>query len=77
MNKNIKPVLRRHSPPQNRKPVRCIETGVVYACVRDAADLLIEDEICVSPEDIRKVCLGRRATAGRLRWEYVDDLSVI
>ena len=77
MKKNIKPVLRRHSPPHNRKPVRCIDTGVVYACVRDAADLLIEEEICVSPEDIRKVCLGQRARAGQLRWEYVDDISVV
>jgi hypothetical protein len=76
MKKNIKPVLRRHSPPQNRKPVRCIETGVIYDCVRDAADILIENEISVSPEDIRKVCLGRRMTAGRFRWEYVDDASV-
>lgn len=76
MEKNAKPVLRRHSPPQNRKPVRCIETGVIYDCVRDAADILIEKEISVSPEDIRKVCLGRRMTAGRLRWEYVDDAVV-
>jgi len=76
MENNIKPVLRRHSPPQNRKPVRCIDTGVIYDCVRDAADILIENEICVSPEDIRKVCLGRRATAGQLRWEYVFDLTI-
>ena len=41
MENKIKPVLRRHSPPQNRKPVRCIDTGVIYDCVRDAADILI------------------------------------
>ena len=76
MEKNTKPVLRRHPPPQNRKQVRCIDTGVIYDCVRDAADMLIETEISVSPEDIRKVCLGRRTTAGRLRWEYVDVATV-
>lgn len=76
MENKIKPVLRRHPPPQNRKAVRCIDTGVVYDCVRDAADMLIEYEVLVSPEDIRKVCLGQRATAGRLRWEYIDNASV-
>lgn len=76
MENNFRPVLRRRAPSQNRKPVRCIDTGVIYNCVRDAADILMESDIFVSPEDIRKVCLGRRMTARGLRWEYVDDASV-
>ncbi len=75
MENKIKPVLKRHSPPQNRKAVRCIDTGFIYDCARDAADALIEHEVSVSPEEIRKVCLGRRITAGQLRWEYIDNVQ--
>ncbi|GDX39440.1 hypothetical protein LBMAG20_16550 [Methylocystaceae bacterium] len=73
MNKTFKPVLRRHAPPNNRKPVICIDTGIIYNCVRDAADNLIEKNIIANPEDIRKVCLGQRMTAGGLKWEYVKN----
>lgn len=73
MNQTFKPVLRRHASPNNRKPVKCIETGIIYNCVRDAADNLIENNIIANPEDIRKVCLGQRITAGGFKWKYVND----
>ena len=74
MNQTFKPVLRRHASPNNRKPVKCIETGIIYNCVRDAADNLIENNIIANPEDIRKVCLGQRITAGGFKWKYVNDI---
>ena len=70
MKSTAKPVLRRRNHTKKMKAVRCIDTGVVYSCGRDAADILIEHEISITPEDIRKVCRGHRKSAGGLRWEY-------
>ena len=68
----VKPILRRNVNSPNKRAVRCIETGITYSCGRDAADILSEKEIIVSPEDIRKVCRGQRHTAGGYHWEYVE-----
>lgn len=71
MDNLAKPVLRRTNHRLKMKPVRCIDTGVIYPCGRDAADILIEQDISITTEDIRKVCKGIRKSAGGFRWEYV------
>lgn len=75
MNSISKPILRRTNHTKKMRAVRCIDTGVVYASGRDAAEILIEEEIVVNPEDIRKVCKGIRKSAGGYRWEYIECLS--
>jgi hypothetical protein len=77
MEKTIKPILRRSSRPEKRKSVRCVETGIVYTSGRDAADILIESKISVSPESINKVCRGHQKTAGGYHWEYADNVAEI
>lgn len=67
----IKPVRRCNQ--NQKKPVRCIETDIVYSSGRDAADILSANDIIVSQEDIRKVCRGERKTAGGYHWEYAKD----
>ena len=66
----FKPVLRRSNQLQRKKAVRCIDTGIVYPCVRDAADVLSEHGINTRPEAIKRVCKGERKTAGGFRWEF-------
>lgn len=48
-----------------RKPVRCIETGKVYASVSHA-----ERETGISSRAIRWCAAGVHKTSGRLHWEY-------
>lgn len=73
MDNLIKPTLRRCNQNQKKKPVRCIETGVVFSSGRDAADILSANNIIVSQEDIRKVCRGERKSAGGYHWEYAEN----
>ena len=49
------------------KPVRCIETGVVYGCREDAAKALGLSDY----SHIGSVCNGRRKSAYGYTWEYV------
>ena len=51
---------------QEKTPVRCVETGVVYDGVRIAAE-----SVGVSASKISAVCHGRRKTTGGYQWEYV------
>lgn len=49
-------------------PVRCVETGVVYESIKDAADVY-----GMSPKSIYNVCKGYDKTAAGMRFEYVKE----
>ena len=51
-----------------KKPVVCVETGVVYNGIHEAAEAngLQATKIC-------SVCKGRRHTTGNLHWRYADE----
>ena len=65
--------LRWLSPEENHKrqkrckKVRCIETGVIYESISDAAR---QTGIC--RQNIGKCCNGKIKTAGGFHWEFVD-----
>lgn len=63
-----RPILRKSS--NKKKPVRCIDTGEVYASSSEAADLLSGEGILVCPVRILSTCRGKQKSAGGLRWEY-------
>ncbi|MBQ8619023.1 MAG: GIY-YIG nuclease family protein [Clostridia bacterium] len=46
-------------------PVRCIETGLVYSCAKEAGDA-----VGVGNTHITAVCRGKRQRSGGYRWEY-------
>lgn len=48
--------------------VRCVETGVVYESIKDAAD-----EYGLSPKSIYNVCKGYDKTAAGMHFEYVKE----
>lgn len=52
----------------NARKVRCIESGVVYATVTDAAR-----ENDIDHSGICAACRGRQKTAGGFHWEYVNE----
>jgi hypothetical protein len=49
------------------RSVRCIETGVVYSTLTEAAMV-----VGVGSGKITMVCKGKRKTAGGFRWEYLS-----
>lgn len=49
------------------KPVKCVETGVIYNSVRAA-----ERETKCSSSGISKACKGIYLTCGGFHWEYVE-----
>jgi hypothetical protein len=49
------------------RPVRCIETGVVYSTITEAAKV-----VGIGSGKITMVCKGKRRTAGGFRWEYAS-----
>ena len=51
------------------KRVRCIETGKVYECMKEATL-----DIGVSNHNISSVCSGKLKTAGGFHWEYVQGV---
>ena len=53
--------------PVNKRPVRCVETGVVYESTAQATR-----ELGIHNYAIRRVCYGERKTAGGYHWEYVN-----
>jgi hypothetical protein len=67
---HLKPILRKNSNGDKKKPVRCIDTGEVYASSTEAADLLSGEGILVCPLRIHSTCRGKQKSAGGLRWEY-------
>lgn len=66
-----KPKSREHALKVGKtqmKKVRCIETGVVYDCIKDAAEFVgLIPKSC----NIGSVCKGIRVSAGGYKWEYV------
>lgn len=51
---------------EQKRPVKCVDTGVVYAGIHEAA------EACgCAATKICAVCKGKRKTTGGYRWEYV------
>jgi hypothetical protein len=56
---------------EKKRPVRCIDTGIVYASSRDAAEILANEGLLLTPEAIATVCRGKQRSAGGFRWEYV------
>lgn len=58
-----------HSRPYNKhkRPVRCIETGVVYPSIVDAFE-----QTGVDRAGICLVCNGKRKTSGGYHWEFVS-----
>lgn len=59
--------MRQSNRGKRNKPVYCAELGRVFYSM-DAA----EQELGVSHENIAKVCLGKRQTAGGYHWEYYN-----
>ncbi len=55
-----------------KRPVRCVDTGLVYASSREASDILSFEGILVEPRNIMYVCQGKIKTAGGFKWEYAD-----
>ena len=49
------------------KPVRCVETGVIYASTRE-----VERKFGIDHVSISLCCRGKRHMAGGLHWTYVD-----
>lgn len=49
------------------KPVRCIETGIIYPSAKEA-----ERRMGIHNANISHCCLGKRKTAGSFHWEFVD-----
>jgi hypothetical protein len=55
-----------------KRPVRCLETGIVYASSGDASDILSFEGILIEPRNIISACQGRTNSAGGNHWEYAD-----
>lgn len=51
------------------KRVRCIETGKVYACMKE-----VTNELGICNHNISSVCAGKLKTAGGFHWEYVKEV---
>ena len=50
------------------KPVRCVETGVVYSGIREAARA-----IGLGHQNISAACHGKTKTSGGFHWELVEE----
>lgn len=64
--------LKRRPKSSQRKPVRCLETGLIYASSSDASDILSAQGKLIEPRNIISVCQGKQRSAGGLKWEYVE-----
>lgn len=52
------------------KPVRCIETGVEYLCLKEAEESTGINGACIS-----NCCRGKQKTAGKHHWEFIDSVE--
>lgn len=59
--------LNRSSPPKG-KQVQCIETNIIYPSTREAERLT-----GINHCNISQVCTGKRKTAGKFHWRYVEQ----
>lgn len=55
--------------PVNKRPVLCVETGVVYDSTAQATR-----ETGIHNYAIRRVCYGERKTAGGFHWRYIETV---
>ena len=53
--------------PRARK-VRCVTTGKIFNCIKEAAEFYGIDRRSIS-----SCCKGRYKTAGKMRWEYMEE----
>lgn len=53
---------------KEKKKYICVETGVIYNSVKEAAN-----SINVNCSGISKVCRGEQKTAGGYHWKYIND----
>lgn len=51
------------------KCVRCVETGKVYSCMKEATA-----ELGINNHNISSVCKGKLKTAGGFHWEYAEEV---
>ena len=49
-----------------KKPVRCIETNIIYDCINEASR-----QTGINRNYIRRVCTGERKSGGGYHWEFV------
>ena len=49
------------------KPVRCIETGIIYSSIHE-----VSHQLGIRRDNIRKCCNGKRKTVKGLHWEFVN-----
>ena len=49
------------------KKVECIETGIIYESTREA-----ERQTGIGHNNISQVCNGKRLTAGKFHWRYIE-----
>ena len=65
---NLEWCSREYNMLYTRKKVQCIETGAVYASVREATAVVGGRTIA----EIRECCRGRIETAYKLHWKYTE-----
>lgn len=51
-----------------KRPVKCVETGVRFNTIREAAE-----HFNCNPANIRSCCKGERNVCAGMHWQYVDD----
>jgi len=74
-NSLIKKIEKFRSLPEPKKKIRCIETGQVFDCARDAAEwveFVREIDYC-KMDYIKLVCKGKHKTCFGYHWEFVKD----
>ncbi len=62
------------SQPMKAKAIRCIETGQIFKCAREAQAWVYHQELTTTMnfEAIKKACKGHRNTMYGYHWEYVN-----
>lgn len=53
---------------QKKFPVLCLELNIVYCSTRE-----VERQTSINHSDVKKVCEGKRQTAGGYRWKFIYD----
>lgn len=60
--------IRRKETTRQKKPVRCVETNIVYPSIKAASE-----ETGINKGSISNVCCHRAKTAGGYHWEYWSE----
>lgn len=55
---------------RSSKPVRCLETGAIFESINEA-----EHQMAIDKRNISKCCRGKRKTAGKYHWEFIEILG--